>query len=119
MKRILIMMTTVLCLNGCTTHLTDLSMISNKNVNLNKVDIDQLPQKKNIEGEDTKFVFLFIPFGQPTLKGALNDALEKGEGDLMVDASISATSWWFLIGQTGLKIKGDVVNTKGDIKHED
>ena len=45
-------------------------MISSKNVNLNKVDIDKLPQSKNVIGEDKKFVFLFIPFGQPTIKGA-------------------------------------------------
>ena len=113
MKRILMLVISVLYMSGCTTHLTDLSMISNKNVSLNKVDIDKLPQKKNVEGEDLKFVFLFIPFGQPTLKGALNDALEKGHGDLMIDASVSTTGWWFLVGQTGLKIKGDVVNTKG------
>lgn len=113
MKRILIIFIAVLYVGACSTHLTDLSMISNKNVALDKVDIDKLPQKKNVEGEDTKFVFLFIPFGQPTLKGALNDALEKGNGDLMVDPSVSTTGWWFLIGQSGLKIKGDVVNTRG------
>ncbi len=113
MKRILMMLIAVLYISGCTTHLTDLSMISNKNINLNKVNIDKLPQKKHVEGEDKKFVFLFIPFGQPTLKGALNDALEKGNGDLMVDASVYITNWWFLIGQNGLKIKGNVVNTKG------
>lgn len=114
MKHIIAMFLTVIYLSGCTTHITDLSMISNKNINLNKVNIDTLPQKKSIEGEDTKFMFLFIPFGQPTLKEALNDALEKGQGDLMVDASVYVTSWWFLIGETGIKIKGDVVNTKGE-----
>ncbi len=113
MKRIFVILMSVLYMSGCTTHLTDLSMISNKNVSLNKVDIDKLPQKKNVEGEDSKFVFLFIPFGQPTLKEALNNALEKGNGDLMVDASVYMTSWWFLIGESGIKIKGDVVNTRG------
>ncbi len=113
MKHMLMTLIAILYLSGCTTHLTDLSMISNKNINLNKVDIDKLPQKKNIEGKDSKFVFLFIPFGQPTLKGALNDALEKGNGDLMTDASVSTTGWWFLVGETGIKIKGNVVNTKG------
>lgn len=113
MKQFFITLLTALFISGCTTHLTDLSMISNKNINLNKVDIDKLPQKKNVEGEDTKFMLLFIPFGQPTLKGALNDALEKGNGDLMVDASVYVTQWWFLVGQVGIKIKGDVVNSKG------
>ncbi|MDY4842150.1 MAG: hypothetical protein SO314_07295 [Alphaproteobacteria bacterium] len=113
MKHIIAIFIMAIYLSSCTTHITDLSMISNKNINLNRVNIDTLSQKKNVEGEDSKFVFLFIPFGQPTLKGALNDALEKGQGDLMVDASVYVTSWWFLIGETGIKIKGDVVNTKG------
>lgn len=30
----------------------------------------------------------------------------------MVDASVYVTNWWFLIGQTGIEIKGDVVKTR-------
>lgn len=62
--------------------------------------------------EMSSLVFLFIPFGQPTLKEALNDALEKGGGDLMINASVYVRQWWFLIGRSGIRIKGDVVNTK-------
>ena len=40
MKRIFVILMSVLYMSGCTTHLTDLSMISNKNVSLNKVDIE-------------------------------------------------------------------------------
>ena len=114
MKRIFSILAIVLCMGGCTTHMTDLSMISNKNINLDRADIDKLPQKKHIEGEDRKFIFLFIPFGQPTLKEALNDALQKGGGDLMVNASVYHTGWWLGIGEVGIKIKGDVINTKGE-----
>ena len=96
MKRVIMLLISVLYISGCSTHITDFSMISSKNV----------------IGEDKKFVFLFIPFGQPTIKGALNDALQKGNGDLMVDASVYVTNWWFLIGQTGIEIKGDVVKTR-------
>ena len=62
--------------------------------------------------DDVAFIFLF-PLGQPKLKEALNNALEKGQGDLMVNASVYVTGWWFLIGEVGIKIKGDVVNTRG------
>jgi hypothetical protein len=99
--------------SGCSSHLTDLSMISNKNIELNSIDIDKAPQHKLVEGEDTKFVFLFIPFGIPKLQEALNDALAKGDGDLMVDASVYSEGWWFIVGQQTLKIKGTVVNTRG------
>ena len=112
MKRIIMVCIAILFMSGCTTNLTDFSMISNKNISLNKLDIDNLPQNKHVVGEDKKFMFLFIPFGRPTIKGALNNALEKGDGDLMVDASVYATGWWFIIGQIGIEIKGDVVKTR-------
>ncbi|MDD4556214.1 MAG: hypothetical protein PHE89_02645 [Alphaproteobacteria bacterium] len=112
MKKFLGLFTLFLC--GCTTHLTDLSMISNKNINLNEIDIDRSPQRKYVIGEDKKFILIFFPLGQPKIKEALNDALEKGNGDLMIDASLYVTSWWFIVGQTGIEIKGTVVNTKGD-----
>jgi hypothetical protein len=102
-----------LILGGCSVRLGDLSAISTQTVNLNKVDIDALPQVKGVTGRDTKFVFLFIPFGTPHLEDAVDDALEKGGGDLMTDAVIHARNWWFIIGQNSLEVKGNVVNTKG------
>lgn len=114
MKRVIIITLTILCLSGCTTHLTDVSIISNKNISLDKLDIDRCPQRKLVEGEDSKFVFLFIPLGQPKIKEAVNDALQKGNGDLIVDASLYKKYWWFLIGQQSIQIKGTVVKTRGE-----
>lgn len=101
-------------LSACSTHLTDLSVISNKNVNLDNINIDQKPHIKNVTGSDSKFVFLFIPFGTPQIKTALNDALRKADGDVMVDASVYNKSWWFLIGVNTIEINGTVVKTRED-----
>ncbi|MDY0270036.1 hypothetical protein [Trichloromonas sp.] len=98
---------------GCSVRLGDLSTISTQNVNLDKIDLDSLPQVKGVTGKDTKFVFLFIPFGVPHLEDAVDDALEKGGGDLITDAVIHARGWWFLIGQNTLEVKGNVVKTRG------
>jgi len=101
--------------NGCTNHLSDISMISNRDIDFNKFDIEALPQKKNIEGIDRKHLFLFIPIGQPTLSAALDNALEKANGDLMVNATVTATystNWLTLFGEMEIKIKGDVINTQ-------
>lgn len=46
MKRILITLLTILYITGCSTHLTDFTLLSNKNINLEKVDIDKLPPKQ-------------------------------------------------------------------------
>ena len=115
MKKILSLVLAIF-ISGCTTHLTDLSVVSNKNINLETINIDKLPQKKGVVGRDEKFVFLIIPLGHPTIKEAVNDALKKGDGDLMIDTSVYVTNWWFLIGQTGIEVKGTVVNTKGEQK---
>lgn len=101
--------------NGCTNHLSDISMISNRNIDFNKVNIESLPRKKNVEGIVRKPLFLFIPIGQPTLTEALNNALEKANGDLMVNAKVTSTystNWLTLFGEMEIKIKGDVINTK-------
>ena len=55
-----------------------------------------------------------IPLGQPKIKEAVNDALQKGNGDLIVDASLYKKYWWFLIGQQSIQIKGTVVKTRGE-----
>lgn len=112
MKKIWACILALISLSACTTHLTDFTMISTKNVVLNKTDIDNKPQRKNVIGQDKKFMFLFIPFGIPRIETAVNDALAKGNGDLMVDASLDQTFFWLLIGETGYEIKGTVVNTR-------
>lgn len=100
----------VLFLSSCAVRQADLTAISTRNVKLDGVDLNSLPAKR-VEGKDSNFVFLFIPFGFPQLEDAVDDALDKGEGDLMLDAVIYTRSWWFLIGQDIIEVKGTVVNT--------
>lgn len=121
-------------IGGCTTHIIDLSMISNKNIALDKIKLDNVStqaekyalikkridppsQRKMIEGEDSRFGFLFgflsIPFGQPRIENAVSDALKRGNGDLIIDASIYLKQLGFLIGFTSIQIKGTVVSIKG------
>ena len=106
----------VFCSIGCSVRLADLSMISTKGVTLDKVDIDRLPQKRSVVGKDRYFIFLFfpIPFKQLRLETAVDDALEKGNGDMLIDCVITHKFWYFLIGQQTLEVKGTVVNTRGN-----
>ncbi|MCA8954848.1 MAG: hypothetical protein KDC87_02175 [Planctomycetes bacterium] len=97
---------------SCTIRLADLNAISTRNVNLDRVDLDKLPGKK-VEGKSSAFVFLFIPFGFPTLQEAVDDALDKGGGDLVTDVAVYRSAWWFLVGMETMTVKGTVVNTKG------
>lgn len=112
MKKFLILALSLLALSACTTRLAGMTMISDRNIRTNDIKVSELPKTKNVVGESKKFIFLFIPFGTPTMKEALDDALTKADGDLMIDASLYSTSWWFLVGQVGLELRGTVVNTK-------
>ena len=69
MKGLFVKGTCLMCLLGlificgCATRLADLTIASTRNVALDEVDLDSLPQTQGVVGEDSSFVFLFIPFG--------------------------------------------------------
>jgi len=99
--------------SGCMTRIGDMTMVSTRNVSLDKLDIDKLPQTPNVVGCDSRFILVFIPLGIPHLKDAVDDALNKGGGDLMTDVAIYQGGWWFLVGQIKWQVKGTVVKTRG------
>lgn len=104
----------LLSLCSCSTRVGDLTIISPNNVNLKKINLDELPQRRNVVGKDVKPVVLVFPLGQPTIEEAVSDALRKGGGDLMTDVSIYVTGWWgVLFGQQGIEVRGNVVNSRG------
>jgi len=111
---ILLLILGAFILSSCSIRLADLSVVATHNVNLDKVDLDSKPQTKGIRGRDSAFVFLFIPFGIPHLEEAIDDALTKGNGDVLLDAVIYSKSWWFLIGENALEVKGTVVKTRNN-----
>ena len=102
----------VLLSTSCTTRIADLNAISTRNVNLDQVDLDKL-EGKRVEGKSSRFIFLFIPFGFPNLQEAVDEALDQGGGDLLTDAVIYSSGWWFIVGRSTLTVKGTAVKTRG------
>lgn len=101
---------------GCVVRHGDFTVISNKVVRLSKFDIDKSDRVKGITGKDVAHTIIFIPTGTPTLEGALDDAFEKGGGDVMTDAVIKSWYWYipYIYGYAGWSVKGDVVKTRGN-----
>jgi len=97
------------------TRVADMTALSTRNVNLDSCDLDTLQQKK-VVGESSRFILVFIPLGLPHLNEAVDDALDKGHGDLMLDASVYQGGWWFLFGQVKMQVRGNVVKTLGKAK---
>jgi hypothetical protein len=101
---------------GCQTRLGSLSVAATGNVSLKDIDLDEAVQTKNVRGADEKILVLFLPFpmGPFNLQKAIDDALEKGDGDVMVDVVVYQR-WWtaLLFGKTSLEVEGNVIKTRG------
>ena len=94
--------------------MADCTVASTKNVKLSNLDLDTLPRTKGVEGQSTQLWFLgLIPLqGMPNIKDAMDDALAKGDGDLMLDAVFYEGGWSaILFSQHVVTVKGEVVNT--------
>lgn len=89
-------------LSGCTARIGDLSLVSTKNIDLSKSKLD-MSTGVNVFGEDCKHSLV----GLPNLEAAIDDALQKGTGNVLVDEVTEFKSIWVLIGSIQCyKVKG-------------
>jgi hypothetical protein len=105
----LILLVLVLAAEGCTTRLGDFTVLSTRNV-----DVAGLKPGDRFSGEDcVNFLFGMIPLGQLNLKNAMDQALEKGKGDIMVDIVLTSSGWAFplIFGQQCVVVEGTVSQT--------
>lgn len=101
--------------SGCVVRHGDFTVLSNKIIRLSEFELDKADRAKGLVGKDVQHIIIFFPTcGPPTLAGALDDAFEKGSGDVMTDAVVHSWAWYipYIYGQAGWKVKGDVVKTR-------
>lgn len=94
----------MLILNSCTTRIGDFTVISTKNAELGQKYV----QTGTYEAEDMAWIIIFIPTGIPNLKTAVDKCIEAGNGVLITNCVLSLKQFWFIIGQQGYLVKGDV-----------
>jgi hypothetical protein len=96
-----------LCASGCATRILDFTVISTKNV-----DIPGTRGAK-VEGEDMKSIIIIVPTGQPSVKEAVDRALEKGDADVLLDGVIYMKQWYipYIYGQAGYVVDGTAMRT--------
>ena len=98
---------------SCVYRIGDFNAISDKNVTLENLKIDYKKTVNKVEGEDCKPTIFFIPTGIPSLEEALDDAMNKGNGNLMLDTALYYSSWSILIfGNSCFTCKGTVYNAR-------
>lgn len=95
---------------ACTGHVSNLSLVSNRSVDLGTTALD-LRKGTRVTGEDCGYALLgVIPLEVPSLEDAVTDALEKANGNIMVDARATASVFYAIVfAQTCIKIAGKVL----------
>jgi hypothetical protein len=99
----------LISLGGCATRLGDFTVLSTKNV-----DVTGLKPGDRFSGEDcVGYLFAMIPLGDVNWKNAMDQALERGKGDVMVDVVLTAKGWMipYIFGQQCIEIEGTVSQT--------
>ncbi len=99
-------------LSGCVTRLTDFTAISTKNLNID------VKKEGRVEGKDCANLLLgLIPVTGtfvPNLKEAIDDALEKGKGDVLIDGVVYHKVIFIplVFTQSCYKVEGTIGNSK-------
>lgn len=102
-------------LTGCVTRHGDFTVLSNKLVRLSEFELDHAERKRGIVGKEVSHIILIFPtMVQPSLEGALDDAFDQADGDVMTDAVVESWQWYipYIYGQIGWSVKGDVIKTR-------
>lgn len=104
MKKLLaIALGTTIFLSGCTTRVTDFTLSSTKNYNLNS---NKFIKGKRVTGEHTVPVVI-IPLGSPDVKTATDKAIEPNKCAVALsDVVVNMVNRSFIIGSVGYSVEG-------------
>jgi hypothetical protein len=100
---------------ACSARIADLTLVSTRNLDLSNTKLDAKTGKR-VKGEDCKYAILgLIPLGVPNLESAVDDALTKGGGNVMVDQVTSQRGIYFVLAsQMCILVEGTVIKTAGE-----
>ncbi|OGS18161.1 MAG: hypothetical protein A2219_03215 [Elusimicrobia bacterium RIFOXYA2_FULL_50_26] len=84
-----------------------MSIASTKNIDINDIQLEKV--KTNVTGKDVRSLIIIFPTGTPSINGALKNALDISDADVMQNITISSMFWWipYLYGETSYRITGD------------
>lgn len=87
--------------SGCSQRIADFTAISTKNIYAKGVDVSALPKVSGVKGRHITFLGLGA-----NIKDAIDQALEKGDGNLMIDCAVYI---WHAPFVGGYEVRGTVV----------
>ena len=99
-----------LAITGCAHRMLDFTVISSKNMQLQIAPNAKTSRAKG----SNKVWWIIIPFSNPSLKEAVDRAIESAgpDYDALVDGVIYwKSSWFFLVGSMAYEVVGTPINT--------
>ena len=99
-----------LAITGCAHRMLDFTVISSKNMQLQIAPNAKTSRAKG----SNKVWWIIIPFSNPSLKEAVDRAIESAgpDYDALVDGVIyRKSSWFFLVGSMAYEVVGTPINT--------
>ncbi len=97
-----------LVLSGCTSRLTDFTVISTKNTPIGTQPINLVKAEKRVKGVDKSHIILFFPIGTPHLKEAIDRAIEQYPGAVALADGVVKSKFmdFFFYGQQSYIVEG-------------
>lgn len=89
-------------------RLADFTALSTKNCDVKGKRLGR------VRGESGGWIVFLFSAQPATIKGAVDDALQKAKADMLVDAVIYQKFWFlpFIVGQAYYVVEGTAVDTK-------
>ncbi|OCL84083.1 MULTISPECIES: hypothetical protein [Arcobacteraceae] len=106
-KVLFLSLITITFITGCTQRVTDFTVISTKNVDLNSKSLKRASER--VRGEDPAYMIIIFPTGTTHLKQAIDNAIEKVPGAVaLADGVVSFTSFYIplIFGKTTYVVEG-------------
>lgn len=95
---------------GCTTRMVDFTAISTKSLSF------EGERGERVRGEEVQHILFIFPLDiqTPTMKGAIDKALENGKCDLLMDGVVYIKNGGFplIYMENGFVVEGTCVNIK-------
>jgi hypothetical protein len=105
-KIVVVLVSSIIFLAGCTYRKFDFTVLTTEKINVTGLD-----RGRTVTGEDCAIFFL-LPWGFPDATTAMNRALDKGQGDFLVDVTIERKVYFWLVGTTQCEeVTGTIVRT--------
>ena len=105
--KLCLLATSLFLLSGCSQRVGDFTVISTKNTELGQKFVRTNLKAKTI-GIDSKPTVVFIPFGTPSIKEAVDKALESEGAQVLTDVVVYYDYYYipYIYGETKYRVEG-------------